>query len=212
VVTIAALYGALGSEIAPRVAKRLGVPLLDREIPEAVARESGLSADDVAAVDDAPRPLLTRLASTLGRASVLGSDGGRSEHLDDAEHLLRRRIEKFLAESAHSGGVTLGRGGNVVLRTVPWALHVYLGGDRDARVNARMSRDGIDRETADSRQRSEDHARQEYVRRAYGVDGTDAALYHLTVDATAFDVDTCVDLIVAASVARTRHPRPTPSA
>jgi hypothetical protein len=31
-----------------------------------------------------------------------------------------------------SGGVALGRGGMVVLRDVPWALHVHLGGPPEA--------------------------------------------------------------------------------
>jgi hypothetical protein len=207
VVTIAALSGASGHEIAPRVADRLEVPLLDRAIPKIVAEESGLSTDEVASGDDAPRSLWTRLASNLGRASSVGSDAGRSQDLDLIQQKLRRRIEKFLAESARSGGVTVGRGGNVVLRTVPWALHVYLGGDRDARVKARMTQDGIDRETAEKRQESEDQARLDYVRQAYGVDGKDPALYHLMLDTTALDIDTCVDLIVTASRARSRDPR-----
>jgi hypothetical protein len=42
VVTLAALYGAGGSVVGPQVAERLGVPFLDREIPEAVAQRSGL--------------------------------------------------------------------------------------------------------------------------------------------------------------------------
>ena len=50
--------------------------------------------------------------------------------------------------------------------------------------------------------RLEDRARIEYVRRAYGVDGMDPALYHLMLDSTALSLDACVELIVAASQAR----------
>ena len=50
----------------------------------------------------------------------------------------------------------------------------------------------------------------DYVRRAYGVDGEDPGLYHLMLDSTAIDIDTCVDVIVATSQARTRHPKPNP--
>src|ERR1700736_4332425 len=38
-VTVAATYGAGGSVIAPAVAKRLGLPFIDRAIPVAVAEE-----------------------------------------------------------------------------------------------------------------------------------------------------------------------------
>ncbi len=98
----------------------------------------------------------------------------------------------------------------VILRSVPWALHVHLGGPREARVAQRMALEGIDRATAEARQEAEDRARMSYVSRVYGVDGGDPALYHLMLDSTAIDVDTCVELIVIAARARTRHPRPSP--
>ena len=40
VVTLASLYGAGGSVVGPRVAERLGVPFLDRAIPDAVAKQT----------------------------------------------------------------------------------------------------------------------------------------------------------------------------
>ena len=211
VVTLAALAGAAGTVIGPRVAKELGVPFLDRAISEAVARRTGLPEAVVAEVDEAPRGVLDRVAARLGRASTLsGGVGGSIEQLDVGERAVRRRIEEFLAEAAVAGGVALGRGGMVVLRTVPWALHVYLGGPREARVAQWMTIDGIDRATAEARQKAEDRTRISYVRRAYGVDGRDPALYHLMLDSTALDVDTCVNLVVTAALARIRNPVPSP--
>ena len=204
VVTIAALYGASGSVIGPRVAEQLGVPLLDREIPAGAARRRGVSEESVAEIDQRPRGGIDRLVSSLARATTV--TGGSIEQLDVQERALRGCIEEFLAESAVSGGVTIGRGGMVVLRSVAWALHVHLGGPAEARLRVRMEQDGIDREVAERRQKAEDGYRLGYVRRAYGVDGEDPALYHLMLDTTAIDVDTCVELIVAASRARTRRP------
>jgi cytidylate kinase len=210
VVTVAALYGAGGSVVAPRVAERLGVPLLDREIPDAAARHAGVSEAAVADIDEEPRGLMERVAASLGRTStVSGGTGGSLERLDLEERRLRGYIEQFLAQSVISGGVTVGRGGMVVLRAVPWALHVHLGGAREARIEQRMALESIDRETAERRQAVEDRTRIGYVRRAYGVDGEDPSLYHLMLDSTALDLDTCVDLIVAASHARLRTPRQT---
>lgn len=197
VVTVAALYGASGSLIGPRVAERLGVPLLDRQIPEIVAEEAGVTRAAVASVDQEPRSGMERLLGRLGRAATMSGDP--RENLDLQERRLRGHIEAFLARSVESGGVTVGRGGMVVLASVPWALHVHLGGPRDARVERRMELDGIDRETAEGRQRAEDRMRISYVRRAYGVDGEDPGLYHLMLDSTALSVDACVEMIVAAS-------------
>jgi hypothetical protein len=208
VVTLSALYGAGGSVIGPRVAERLGVPFLDREIPEAVAARTGLSPDAVAVADEGPRSGTERLISRLARAStVSGAAGGAAEDLDLQERRLRGQVEEFLAGATESGGVALGRGGMVVLRDVPSALHVYLGGPREARVRQGMAIEGVGRETAERRQEAEDEARVGYVRRAYGVDGEDPGMYHLMLDSTALDLDVCVELIVAASHARIREPR-----
>jgi cytidylate kinase len=207
-VTLAALYGSGGSVVGPEVAERLGVPFLDRDIPEAVAQRSGLSTDAVAVADEAPRTRGERLISTLGRASTAsGTAAGAAEDLELYERRLRGHVEEFLARARESGGVALGRGGMVVLRDLPSALHVYLGGPREARVQQGMALDGVDRETAERRQEAEDEARVEYVRRAYGVDGMDPGMYHLMLDSTALDLDVCVELIVAASQARIREPR-----
>jgi hypothetical protein len=211
VVTLSALYGAGGNIVGPRVAERLGVPFLGREIPEAVAKRTGLSRSAVAAGDEAPQTGRERLISRLGRAStVSGGAGGSADDLDLQERRLRGHIEEFLARAAVSGGVALGRGGMVVLRDVPSALHAYLRGPREARMRQGMAIEGIDRAAAERRQRAEDKARIEYVARAYGVDGEDPGMYHLVLDSTAFDLDACVELIVAASEARIRDPRPDP--
>jgi hypothetical protein len=210
VVTLAALYGAGGSVVGPRVAERLGVPLLDRAIPETVAAQTGLSEEAVADVDEEPRGRLARVFDQLGRASGPLAANDSAARLDVQERALRARIEEFLVQSSVHGGVTVGRGGAVVLSDVPWALHVLLGGPLEARLQQRIRLEGIDHETAASRQKVNDGSRISYVRRAYGVEGTDPSLYHLVLDSTAIDLDTCVELIVTASRARLHDPRPVP--
>jgi cytidylate kinase len=203
VVTLAALYGAGGSIIGPRVAEQLGVPFLDRQIPDAVARETGLPEGAVEDVDEEPRTGVERLISTLGRASTIGGGGaGSLERLDLHERRIRAYIERFIARTSVSGGVILGRGGMVVLRGSPVALHVYLQGSPEARLRRAMEISGVDRATARRRQRIEDDARRGYVRRAYGVDGEDPGLYHVILDSTELNPDSCVALILAASRAR----------
>lgn len=155
---------------------------------------------------------MERLIAALGRTStVTGGIGGSTERLDLLERRLRAYIEEFLARMSVSGGVALGRGGMVVLRDVPWALHVHLGGPPEARLKQRMSLAGIDRETAERLLKISDRTRIGYVRHAYGVDGEDPSLYHLMIDSTALDLDTCADLIVTASQARARCRAPMPA-
>jgi cytidylate kinase len=140
--------------------------------------------------------------ATLGRAATAGGSEGSVRRLDLQERRLRSYIEDFLADAAASGGVALGRGGMVVLRDVPWALHTHLGGPVEARIEQAMRIDRIGRDQAEHEQELEDRARIEYVRRAYGVDGEDPTLYHITLDSTALDLEACVELIVTSSRAR----------
>jgi cytidylate kinase len=201
VVTIAALYGAGGSRIGTRVAEQLGVQFLDRAIPSSVAERAGLTEQAVAEVEG-PQSRWQRLLAVLGRASPPSSASGQVERLDLEERRLRAEIEDFLADASRFGGVVLGRGGAIVLAEVPGALHVYLGGDRNARVEQVMEWQALDRETAAHNVKINDRARRDYVKSAYGVEGDSPRLYHLMVDAVALGVDVCVDLIVAASKSR----------
>jgi cytidylate kinase len=212
IVTLAALHGTGGTVVGPRVAERLGVPFLGPDLPELVAARAGLPRQVVAEVDDEPRSA-GRLANIFGRLSTLtAGTGGSFERLDLEQRTLRAYIEEFLAGCRATGGVVLGRGGMVVLQQVPWALHVYLHGPREARVRQGADIAGTDEATAARRQKVEDKARRGYVRSVYGVDGDDPSLYHVALDSTALNLEVCADLIVAAATERVRHPGHAPAA
>jgi cytidylate kinase len=204
VVTVAALHGARGSVVAPRVAERLGVRFLDRAIPTSVAQRAGLPEEAVEAVDERPRSAADRLVWGLARVANSSTASERDPtRVEFEQRRLHGEIEEFLAHASLSGGVVLGRAGAVVLADVPGALHVYLGGPQEARIQAIVELEGVDRDTAEREVKAHDRARRNYVQGAYGVDGDDPSLYHLMLDATALDVDACVELIVAASKFRT---------
>src|SRR5437660_10035519 len=67
-VTIAAAYGAGGSVIAPEVAERLGLPLIDRAIPVPLAHELAGPLQDALAEDEHRQP------GPVGRALLRGID------------------------------------------------------------------------------------------------------------------------------------------
>jgi cytidylate kinase len=208
VVTVAALYGAGGGVVGPRVAELLGVEFLDRAIPSVVAKRAGLPESAVIGVDEGPRTRQERLLGVLGRAAPASAASGQVERLDLEERRLRAEIEEFLGHASRSGGVVLGRGGAVVLASVPGALHVYLGGAREDRVERVMELQGVDRETAAQRVKANDRARRDYVKSTYGIDGDNPHLYHLMIDAISLGIDVCVELIVTAARARIRREIP----
>src|SRR3712207_9541262 len=67
VVTVAALYGAGGSVVGPRVAERLGVRFLDRAIPASVAERMGVPEEVVTDYEEQSRSGIGRLIANLAR-------------------------------------------------------------------------------------------------------------------------------------------------
>lgn len=203
IVTLAARAGAGGNIVGPRVAERLGVGFLDRFITKGVAQHAGVPEEVVAANEERPRGGLSRLMASF--SLIPPPDGPPVEGLANDESHLRIEVEEFIAEASVNGGVILGRGANFVLRSRPNVLSVWLGGPREARVKELMRIDNVDQKSAERAVDLHDEARLGYVRRNYGSEREDPADYHLMIDTTVLDLDTVVDIIVDASVARRRR-------
>lgn len=89
-----------------------------------------------------------------------------------------------------------------MLRDTAAALHVRLYGPRDRRLRQTIRKEGVDDETAARRLDAHDRARLHYVEYFYGENAEDPKHYHLLIDGTAVDRQTCVELILRAQQAR----------
>jgi cytidylate kinase len=210
VVTLSASFGAGGSVIGPRVAETLGLPFLDRAIPVAVAEALAVPMSDVLAHDERRTSGLGRLFASLARAAAapdtaFGSapTAARASLGDQPEQAFRDQTERILHQVADTeGGVILGRAAALVLRDRPSALHVRLDGPVEGRIKRAVGLEGLDEEQARKLLEETDRAREAYVKHFYRCDARDARHYHLVLDSTALEFDTCTDLIVAAARAR----------
>ena len=202
-ITLSAPYGAGGSQIGPEVARRLGVRFVDRAIPTAVAERLAVPLREAIERDESTGGVLTRMTVWLGQVGqAFGAPGALPvQPIEDDDY--RRATEQVLRDYARAdGAVILGRGGAVVLRQEPRALHVRLDGPVEARIRQGMEVEGVDRATAERHIEQTDKAREAYVQHFYRCDVRDASLYHLVIDSTALPRDTCVELIVTAARAR----------
>jgi hypothetical protein len=202
IVTVSAAYGAAGAEVAPAVARELGLAFHDRAIPAQVAGRLGVTVAEAEANDETVVRGLWRLVATLG--TMPDPVGGvlPTSTLPDAR-AYREQTERVLTEIADgAGGVVLGRAGAMVLRNRPDALHVRLDGPRERRLDAAVARSGRPRDEVRRDLEANDRAREAYVRHFYRCDPGEAEHYHLVIDSTAFTVDTVVELVVAAARGR----------
>ncbi len=199
-VAISAAYGAAGSRVGPELAERLGVPFIDRGIPIAVAERLDVPLDDAIAQLDHPpggRSLLERLLAGFAAADSALPAGPAPELVTEED--FHRASEQVIRDLAFAGrGVILGRGAVAALREDPRVLRVRLSGPPAARLRVAMELGGSDEQTARAAQRRLDAAHAGYLRRFYGLDIDDTALYHLVLDATAFPVETIVEMILLA--------------
>jgi hypothetical protein len=201
IVALSAAYGAAGSQIGPGLAQRLGVPFIDRGIALAVAERLDISvADALAHEEPSGKGLLERLLS-----GFLGADPGAPAPLPSdtvtPEDFHRASQEALLAQAATGRGVILGRGAAAALRNDTRVLRVRLTGPVERRIEHAMRVRDLDRDTAERTVRALDRTHADYLRQFYDVDVLDPSLYHLAIDATAFDADLCIELIATAAEA-----------
>jgi cytidylate kinase len=199
IIALSAAYGAGGSQIGPALAERLDVPFIDRGIALAVAERLDISVDDALAHEaQSDKGLLERLLS-----GFVGGDPGAPNPLPPAgvtpQDFHRASQDALLAQAATGRGVILGRGAVAALRHDPHVLRVRLTGPVKRRIEHAMRVRGLDRDTAERTLNALDRTHADYLRQFYDVDILDPGLYHLVLDATAFDAGVCIDLVVAAA-------------
>jgi cytidylate kinase len=200
-VTIAATYGSGGSVIGPAVARRLGLPFVDRAISPSMAeklREPLLAAlADDSVTGSAVGRILTR---TLSYSGLFAGVPMAAEQLGVVLDVARTEAAiRHLADGR--GAVILGRAGVFVLRDRPNVLHVRLDGEVETRRRAAMAHEGLDYKTAARMQQESDRARRAYVAHFYPRAGAweDPRHYHMVLDSTSISTETCVDIITRAA-------------
>lgn len=199
VVTLFESYGSGASTIGPRVARALGVPFHEQAF-------SSLQMEDASErrEDDG---VLSRFFGSVGR-SYAGLEGRSVAMAQRDDHELVLENTRVVQEQASQGGVITGRNGALILASWPGALHVKLDGPLAQRIERAARESGIDIERAAKRQKREDQVRADMSLEFYHWDPRETDRYDLVVNSGTMDLDTCVDIIVAAAKIKARSSRP----
>ncbi len=138
VITIARQYGSGGREIGEKVAKKLGIPLYDKELITDAANKGQLDEKVIKIADEsAANSLLYTLA--MG-SNVLGTtmQFGYKMPLNDKLFILQSEAIKDYAKAGSC--VIIGRCADYVLRDESHVLRIFIYGDiehREARITER---------------------------------------------------------------------------
>ncbi|MFC2015827.1 AAA family ATPase [Chloroflexota bacterium] len=118
-----------------------------------------------------------------------------------------RMVGMVIRGLAHESNVLIvGRGGQVLLKSHPQALHVQVVAPLAHRTQVLMSRLDLSKRAAQNRLRANDRSRSDYLRRYHGADWLDSTLYHLVINSGRVSVSEAVALTVAAQRALIPQP------
>jgi cytidylate kinase len=175
VVTVSRQYGAGGLRVAPAVAEALGFTFVDRELVDLAARRLGVDPTWAQEHDEHVPDVLESLGRALAAATPeFGL--GPSPLLDDGAMAdAVRNVIHSLAEVGRY--VILGRGSQAALAGRTDVCSISLVADEPDRVARIVRSQGIDEKEARTRLDRTDRERRDYVKRFYGRDIADPALY-----------------------------------
>ncbi|MGM0651990.1 MAG: cytidylate kinase family protein [Bacillota bacterium] len=94
--------------------------------------------------------------------------------------------------------VILGRGGSILFKDYPPALHVRIIAQFTYRVNKVMKLYGLNSETAVKLVKEKDHEKRQYYRRVFDVNWNNSRPYDLVLNSEKMGLEDAADIIVAA--------------
>lgn len=196
-VTLSRQFGCGGAYLGQRVAKRLGLAYIDREILKRAARSLGAEESELENREER--------ASTFWENFLRGWTRGGPESgyvppsippLYDRD-LFHVEAEMIRSAADETSAVIVGRGGFHVLKGRPGLVNVFIHAPFDFRVKRVMEIYKVEKaEKARSLIDESDRERGKYLRVTTGADWTDSRNYHLCIDVGRADFPTAEEIMI----------------
>lgn len=181
IVTVSREHGSRGSYFAQRLADRLGVQRMHRQVIDAICQSSGYRKHIVESLDEKYRSALTMVAE-----SILT---GQAVHHDD----YARNLCKVVLSMAQLGGVVLvGRCGNFILGP-DTGFHIRIVCPKKNRVENLMKYTSVSREKALKTIAEFDSDRRELAAKLFDADIDDPHHYDMVLNSGYVDIEDLID-------------------
>ena len=189
------MYGSGGSEVAAKVAEKLGWPLLDNEIVEEVAQRLGITAAEVSAREERVSSAEERLASTLAMTTGEFVIPGAEMITTPSEEEMLQVTQRVINDAVAKGPVVLvGRGAQMQLAHAD-AIHAFCYAPRDALVARVMNRHGVKRNEAEKITDQMNMNREQYVKKHWKRSWTSHSNYHVCVNTEWLGIEGAAEVI-----------------
>lgn len=207
VITISRELGSEGEKVADLLCQELGYCRVDKEMLSQVAREAGVDVEAVLAKEKAvmgkPRLISGDLTALYTKDP---SAFEKKAAVDDQTYtrIVRETMEKIARQG---NGVIVGRGGQMILRDWPGALHVHLYAPIEVRVRRIMQRLNVSEAEAKRRIAESDEERRQYIRTMYNnASWKDLKYYHLAINTGDISPEAAAQMIMMAAREKDRNP------
>lgn len=196
IITIARQYGSGGHEVGERLAEKLNVPLLDKQLIAMAAKKSGLSEEVFEKADEKAGNSL--LYSMVMGNYIFGSriTGINDMPINDKLFILQSDIIKSAADKGPC--VIIGRCGDYILREYDNVFRVFIHANKEARIKRILSKGLCDEKKVSDFITKRDKQRANYYNFYSNKRWDDLSNYHLTIDSSEFDIDKVAEIIITA--------------
>lgn len=194
IVTIEREYASGGSSIGRMVSKKLGVPAYDHEILEYIAKEKGVSPQNIAAYEESKTNSLLYSLHVIARA-MQGAEPemAYSDRLNFGEQELIRKIADF------TGCIIVGRCAAYALRERGDVLNVFITADKAYRKERAVHSYGVPEAQAEQTLQSYDRRRAAFYKEITGQNWRERSGYAMVLDSSLLGEETCADIIAATA-------------
>lgn len=201
IITISRMFGSGGSDVAARVARRLGWSLLDNAVVDEVAERLGVSRSEVESLEERVPSLAERIASSLAlSAPELAVPVDDAPMMQTAETRIVGVTQRVMQEAVQGGNAVLvGRGAQALLAERQDALHVFCYAPKRFLVEYAIAHRGINPANAEHEVDKRNKQREQYVRRHFSRDWRSFDNYHLCVDTGRLGIETAADVVIYAA-------------
>ena len=212
VITIRGQFGSGAPDIGKKVAARLHIDYVDREIIAETAARLNYPEQKIEKQEMPPATIFRRIKDALEHSyPVVSSAGGINMPviylppseipLDDPSYLagLESVIKKLAADKSI---VIRGRGSQFILKDYPGVLHVMVIAPLEIRSERVMTALKLDEKAARHEINRFDSSRHEFVKRYFKADLEDPLNYHLVINTKNLDFEDAASIIISASSLR----------
>lgn len=196
IITIGREFGSGGHEIAERAAAKLGIPLYDNNLIEMAAKELQITEQEAAEVDE------TALSAFL--SSYLVGPGDYTAYMNGEDYMRPLSERVYRAQSdiirnlAKRGScIIVGRCADFILQECPNLISVFIGADREDRVERIKKLYDIPEKKASDKVKKMDRERRYYYETNVGLEWGEPGSYQIFLNVSLLGMDRSVDCLTA---------------